>query len=110
MKKTTYFRIELCEDSNSLCQSLVILAAKSNGGENNVTLRQLKTVADSETILYPTANRDTTVELIGDTLLHIDRKIGDEYKTVCRIEEVEILELTETLDDIPKELFSQTQN
>jgi hypothetical protein len=103
MKKTNYFRIELCEGKTSLCDSLVSLAAMANGGGREISLTQLKMVAESETILYPNANMGTTVELIGDTILHIDRKMGDEYKTVCRIEEIEILGKVvefETEDDL----------
>lgn len=103
MKKTNYFRIELLDGANTLCQSIVVMAAKSNGGEKNYTLAQMKTVADGETLLYPSLNDDITCELIGDTILHIDRKIGNEYKTVCRIEEIEILGKVvefETEDDL----------
>ena len=46
---------------------------------------------------------------MDNTKLHIDRKIGDEYQTICIIELVEVAEL-QTEDDIPAELFQQTQN
>jgi hypothetical protein len=107
--KKTYFKIQLLTGSNTLCQSLVILAAKANGGENQCTLKQLQTVAEGEKILYPSLNEGITVELMDENRLHIDRKIGDEYQTVCIIEQVEIMEL-QSENDIPEELFTQTQN
>ena len=108
MKKTTYFRIELSEDATSLCDSIVMLAAKANGGRS-ISLKDLETVAKGEAIRFPSINEGATVELIGDTLLHIDKKVKDKYQTVCRIQEVEILEISETENDIPEELFQQTQ-
>lgn len=113
MKKTNYFRIQLFERSTNLCDSLVILAAKTNGGARDVSLKQLKTVAEGQILQYPALNEDTTAELIGDNLLHIDTKIGDTYKTVCVIEKVEIMELGKVVemdnpDDIPGELFTQS--
>ena len=109
--KRNYFRIELSDDATALCNVLVSLAAKSNGGEVKYTLEQMKTVADGNLIEYPNANKDTTCEIIGDTILHIDRKIGDNYKTVCRIEQVEIVETAkvvdfESEDDIPENLYT----
>lgn len=113
MKKKTYFRIQLLEGANSLCNTLVLLAAQTNGGAKKITLPMLKNVADSETILYPSLNINTSAELIGDNLLHIDTKVGESYKTVCVIEEVEIMELGKVVemggeDDIPDGIFTAT--
>lgn len=93
MKKST-FRVKLMEGSTSLCDTLVVLAAKSNGGEKKLSLEQLKTVADAEVIKYPHPNIDTQVELIGENLLHIDRKIGDDFVTVAIIEQIEVFEVS----------------
>jgi len=112
MKKTTYFRIELCEGATSLCDTITVLAAKANGGKA-ITLQQLKIVADGALIQYPILNDDVTIEMIGDNVLHVDRKIGDEYRTVCRIEEVELLGKVvdfETENDIPEELYHSPVN
>lgn len=95
MKKTNYFRIQLFDGANSTCEALVILAAQSNGGQRELSLKQIKTVADGQIIAYPTLNKDTTAEMIGDNLLHIDTKVDNEYKTVCIIEEVEVMELAD---------------
>ena len=90
----THFRISLYPDSNFLlCERLAVLAAMSNGGSVNLTMEQLKTVADGNILEFPHANSGCVAELIGGHLLHIDRKIGEEYKTVLAIEQVEILEM-----------------
>jgi len=38
----------------------------------------------------------------------LTKKIGDRYEKVCSIEQVEILELEETVDDIPEGVFTAT--
>jgi len=106
MKKTIY-RTALFNGHNEPCEKVVLLAAKSNGGAV-IGLNDLKTVVDAMKIEYPLLFTDLTVELIGDNLLHIDRKIGDEYETVCSIERVEILELEQPIDDIPEGVFETT--
>lgn len=102
MKKTNYFRIQLFEGDVSLCKDLVLLASRSNGDGRQTSLKELKTVAEGQIIQYPGLHANTSAELIGDNLLHIDTKVGSEYKTVCIIEQVEVM----TLDDIPSELFT----
>lgn len=93
--KKTYYRIQLFKGASSLCSTIAVLAAESNGGDKNVSLKQLKTVADGHILMYPILNEDTTAELIGDDLLHIDAKQRDgSYKTVCAIQQVELWETT----------------
>jgi hypothetical protein len=107
MKKTT-FRINLCEGSNSLCETLALLAAHSNGGKSKLSLSQLKTVADGKIIEYPYNNENTKAELIGNNLLHIDRKVGDEIRTVCSIEEIEVFEIATPVFEEKPYLHEQT--
>jgi len=104
MKKTIY-RTALFNGFNEPCEKVVLLAAKSNGGAI-ISLNDLKTVVDAMKIEYPLLCVDLKAELIGDNLLHIDRKIGEQYEKVCSIERVEILELEETVDDIPEDLYT----
>jgi len=106
MKKTIY-RTALLNGHDTICEKLVLMAAKSNGG-CFIPLSDLKTVADGYRLEYPTLFGSNTIEIIGETVLHIDKKVGDNYETVCRIEQVEILELKEPVDDIPEELFTQS--
>ena len=82
------------EGSTSLCDTLVILAAKSNGGDKHYSLQQLKTVADGKIIEFPVSNEGVTVELIGEHLLHIDRNMDDEWQTICSIEEIEVFSIS----------------
>lgn len=90
----TIYRITLVpEFSNGLAETLAVLAAKSNGSENPYTLEKIKTVAESEKILYPTTNENTTCELVGGNRLHLDRKVGEQYETALILEQVDILEL-----------------
>lgn len=90
MKK--YYRITIYKN-HDLCDVLVPLAAKSNGGQY-LTLPEIIAVAKSRKMTYPSLCGEFTAELIGDSLLHIDAKTGaDTYETVMSIEEVEVFEL-----------------
>ena len=93
MNTKTIYRITLTEFSNSLCETLAIQAAKSNGSDNKISLEQLKMIADSEALLYPTTNADTLCEIIGGDTLHLDRKVVEDYQTGLILELVEVVEL-----------------
>lgn len=79
--------------STGLADTLAVMAAKANGNDKSFTLANLKTVADGQILLYPSLNENTACELIGENILHLDRKVGDNYETVLRIEQVEIMEV-----------------
>jgi hypothetical protein len=103
----TIYRITLFPQfSNMLSETLAILAAKSNGSEKPYTLEKIKTVAESEKILYPTTNENTTCELVGGNRLHLDRKVGEQYETALILEQVDILEIPtlQRYDDEPQGL------
>lgn len=88
----THFRISLYPNSNILlCERLALLAAMANGGSINLTMEQLKTIADGNILEYSAMNAGCAAELIGGHILHIDRKIGEKYQTVLVIEQVEIM-------------------
>lgn len=106
MKKTIY-RTALFNGSDTLCEKLVVMASKSNGGDF-IPLTDLKTVADAMRIEFPIILGGCSVEIIGEKILHVDKPMGEQYETVCRIEQVEILELEETVDDIPGGIFETT--
>lgn len=90
MKK--YYRITIYKN-HDLCDILVPLAAKSNGGQY-FTLAELVATAKARKMTYPSLCGEFTAELIGDSLLHIDAKTGaNTYETVLSIEEVEVFEL-----------------
>jgi len=97
----TMYRIFLMPNSNGLAETLAILAAKSNGNKNGLySLSDIQDVAKGQMILYPTTNENTTCELLSDNLLHLDRKIGDNYETVLVIEKVQIAELAMYMPEI----------
>jgi len=89
----TMYRIYLMPHSTSLAEKMAIMAAQSNGEVKPYTLKQIKMVADGNILEYEALNRDTTCELIGENVLHLDRKVGEQYETVLRIEKVEILDV-----------------
>lgn len=93
MKKKTIYRIAIYPNDNTICDTLAKLACRFNGGANKVTLQQLKTVAESEMILYPSTSEGCKTEMIDNTLLHIERKIGEVTHTIMSIEEIEVLEM-----------------
>lgn len=90
------YRISLHKGSNQLAQELVILAAKSNGGDG-ITLTELKGIVEGQKRLYPLSNEGVQCEIIGESLLHLDSPVrGEELPcTVLVIEEVEVVELEE---------------
>ena len=98
MNKTIY-RITIFADAcNGISETLAVLAAKSNGG-NFLSLAQLKSVADGKAIEYPSLYEGVHAELIGDNLLHVDMKRGDEYRQSLVLEMVEIFEPAEELEE-----------
>lgn len=100
MKSTTTYRITIFDKyCLSLAETLAILAAKSNGNENKYSLQDLKNVAEGQKILYPSINENTTCELIGNNILHLDRKIGEDWQTTLIIEQVELFNLAD--EDAP---------
>ena len=72
---------------------MAILAAKSNGLDTPYPLLDLQGVAKGQILLYPSSNENSTCEIIGENTLHLDRKIGNDYKTVLILEEIEVMEI-----------------
>lgn len=100
MKKM--YRITMTEDANFICKEVVLAAAFSNGAKDfnkKISLEGLKGIYLNKSIDFQSTSKDTTVELIGDSLLHIDQKVNGEILTVCIIEEVEIMELA-TMENV----------
>ena len=95
MKKQMY-RITMTENASMLCKNVVSAAALSNGATNpekRVSLEGLKGIYQHECFEFPSTGKNSTAELIGKNILHIDQKVGETYETVCIIEQVEIVEL-----------------
>ena len=85
------FRITLLKGSNSLAETLAILAAKSNGNDKKYSVYDLQDVAKGQIILYPSLNEDTICEVLDENTLHLDRKIKENWETVLILELVEII-------------------
>lgn len=98
MKKTIY-RVSLFKGANSMCEQVALKALQFNGGQNRCSISDLKTMAEGYKMLYPSISENATIEVLSDHLLHVDTKIGDDYKTVLIIEQVEIVELA-TLENV----------
>ena len=93
------YRISLFKGNNQLSQQLAVLAAKSNGGEY-ISLPELNGIVEAEKRLYPASNEGVQCEIIGESLLHLDKPVsGEELPcTVLVIEEVEVMELEEQIE------------
>jgi len=89
MKRKMY-RISLVNDFTYLTQSLVLMAARSNGGKYK-SIDELKTVGETLQLSQP----DYIVYKVHDNLLHIDYKAPNSGKLshILSIEEVEVFEL-----------------
>lgn len=93
------YKISLHKGANQLAQELAVLAAKSNGGEY-ISLAELKGIVEAEKRLYPASNEGVQCEIIGESLLHLDKPVsGEELPcTVLVIEEVDVMELEEQIE------------
>ena len=92
----TKYNVSLFKGSNSVAETIVVSAAKSNGGLLNLSLANLKTIGEADVLKWPQLNGETSIEVIGDNLLHVDCKLNGSYETVCVIELVEVAELSVT--------------
>ena len=89
----------LFDNAPRCAEDAVIAAAKSNSGENTLSLKEIKTICEAERLKWPSINKSVTgVELIGENVLHIDAYCGEEIKTVVILEEVEIFEAIGSFD------------
>lgn len=91
-KSKLMYRIFIYPNCSSVWDKLAILAAKHNGGCLQYSVTELAAIGKGLRSEYPELTKDTTIEPVGDNLLHIDTKVGETYQTVMRLELVEILE------------------
>lgn len=92
-----YFRIELYKGANTIAEKAALAAAFINGGAYDLDLENIATLAKAEKENSPWK---TTVELIGNNILHIDTKIDGNWKTICCITKIEIWETAKSADDL----------
>lgn len=92
------YRITLFENANGVCEHLAGMAARANGG-SNYDLKQMKETGEMLAKEFPQMYPDMTFELIGDNLLHVDMRIGNNYYTVCSIQQVEVWEPETILEE-----------
>jgi hypothetical protein len=78
--------------SNSVVDSLVLMAARSNWGDY-ISLNVLEMVFEAQKRLYPATLKDYKATVVGDTLL-IDRaNTKGEYENALIIEGIEVFDL-----------------
>jgi hypothetical protein len=92
MKKQLFYRIYIYPKCPSMFEKIAVIAAKHNGEQTRYTIPELAAIAKGICSEYPSTTENTTIEQIGDNLLHIDTKVGETYQTVMRLELVELLE------------------
>jgi len=99
LKSTKEYRIKLFSGADQLAELLILLAAKSNGGQW-VSFSQMQSLVEAKKLEYPTLYKGYTGEIIGDKIFHLDVPAGEgEYKTVLAIEERELFEVEETISE-----------
>lgn len=97
MKKDTklIYRISLNSGATKLIEELALTAARSNGGEQPIAFPFIGMMAESIKKLDDEKESMTVTVEEADKWLCIDMKspLWEGYKTVLKIEQVEILEL-----------------
>ena len=88
MKKQ--FRITLFAGASTTADTLALMAAKSNGGEN-ITINDLNAIFKLKKFENPATNSQAQFVIVNDHTVHLDDMVGGEFKTVLIIEEIEIL-------------------
>ena len=93
-----HYRIKLFDGANSAATKAAVCAAFQNGSESPLNLKSIAIIVQVEI----TENcPNTSITFVNDSLLHIDTKVNGEYKLVCIIQEVQIMEIQkETVDDM----------
>lgn len=99
----TYFKIQLFDGANLVCEQIALMAAKNNSGETHLSLAHFEQMA-----LFMKSEPPINTAL-ADNKLYIDIKNEAGYVPGCIIEEVEIFELQQ-VDDIPESLYRIAEN
>jgi hypothetical protein len=96
------------EENFSDIKELTLIIANHNGGINPVCLDDISSWLWTLRSIWPT-NRGRDIHAVKDEAEPNKLFIMEEKKWVATIEEIELVEL-QPENDIPDELFSQTQN
>lgn len=93
--KKNQFKLALYGNYNHAAETILIAAARSNGGEINLSLEQLKSLGMGAVKTFQ-ENDGTNIEII-ENKLHVDAKTkAGSYETVFVVEMVEVFEMSET--------------
>jgi len=96
MKSKKIYRITLFPNAPNVCETIALLAAKSNGSENPLSLSDFESIIKLKKFEYPHANAGVNHSLIDDNLLILDYQNSDgEINPALTIELVEIFESSE---------------
>lgn len=84
---------------SKFADELCLIAAIFNGLERNFSLGEVERYAQMTLIRFPEHKEDIHIEMIGEDVLHFDKKndVG-EYQTFCRIEYIEIMTCEEAAE------------
>ena len=93
MKKQKIYRITLFPNAPLVCEQIALLAAKSNGRDNELSLRDFESIIKLKKFEYPAVNGGVNYSIIDDNLLIVDYEVEiGEIVPALRVELVEIID------------------
>ena len=96
MTSKKIYRITLFPNAPSVCETIALLAAKSNGSENPLSLSDFESIIKLKKFEYPHANVGVNHSLIDDNLLILDyENTNGEINPALTVELIEIFESPE---------------
>lgn len=95
MTSKKIYRITLFPNAPAVCEQIVVLAAKSNGSENPLSLSDFESIIKLKKFEYPYVNAGVNYSLIDDNLLIIDYEKDGDINPALTVELVEVFESSE---------------
>lgn len=86
-------------EGNTVANEVLIYASLMNAGVKPIEAGVRGLHVFAHVMADKLDKENTQVELIGGDTLHIDVKIGNQYETVLRVEEVEVMEMESINED-----------
>ena len=95
MKSKKIYRITLFPNAPTVCETIALLAAKSNGSEKQLGLSDFESIIKLKKFEYPYANAGVNHSLIDDNLLIVDYEKDGDINPALTVELVEVFESPE---------------